>query len=117
MPMRLALVILAWAVIASSPATSARLLGDGTISCETWTEERDANSPRSSMMLVWVLGFMSAANATLFVRGDPDFLADADIDIRTIAASVDSYCQAHPDRRIADAAGDLVIELLKKARN
>src|ERR1700730_5595107 len=95
-------------VMASLPASAARLLGDGSISCEAWTEEREANSPRSSLMTVWVLGFMSAANVTLFASGNPDFLAETNVEIRAVVASVDEFCQAHPDKRIADAAGELV---------
>ena len=115
--MRRGLLTLVMLVTVTSPAASTRLVGDGLISCQTWTEEREANSPRSSLMTVWVLGFMSAANTTLFARGDPDFLAESDIDIRTIVTGIDSYCQAHPEHRIADAAGDLVIALLQRARN
>jgi hypothetical protein len=103
--------------IASLPASAARLLGDGSISCEAWTEEREANSPRSSLMTVWVLGFMSAANVTLFATGNPDFLAETNVEIRAVVASIDEFCQAHPDKRIADAAGELVIELLRRSRN
>jgi hypothetical protein len=117
MSIRAAILGLATLVSVSLPASAARLLGDGSISCEAWTQEREVNSARSSLMTVWVLGFVSAANVTLFARGDPDFLADSNIDIRGVVDNMVDYCQAHPDRRIADAAGDLVINLLKKARN
>jgi hypothetical protein len=118
MPKRVvALAVAATLVSGTLPASAARLLGDGSISCEAWTQEREANSARSSLMTVWVLGFVSATNVTVVGNGNPDFLADTNVEIRAIVGHVDDFCQAHPDQRIVDAAGDLVVELLRRSRN
>lgn len=82
------------------------VLGYGTKSCNTWTEERSKESSAAAHYEDWVLGFLTGANAympgnMLKVHSEAGLLG-----------WVDTYCKENPLKRIVDAADRLTVEIV-----
>jgi hypothetical protein len=84
------------------------LYGAGTASCGKWLADRE--SPMHHVELIWVFGFLTASENFF---GELHLPMPRHTDANAIAAWVDKYCRENPLKNIADASGNLVIELAK----
>jgi hypothetical protein len=106
----LLLIVLAVLLFSSSARAQGtyRAVGEGGVSCGTWTAER-ANNPAELYWLsesAWVLGFLSGVGYE--GAGDVDPLRG--VDAKGVEAWLDNYCRTHPLQTLVDAAGTFVIE-------
>jgi hypothetical protein len=117
MPIR-AVLLAGLILIGASPAAwsqqprTSQALGDALTSCQTWTQERQAQSARAGAMAAWILGFVSAANAYA-ISSSPDLLTKATP--LGIVSWIDDYCRIRPLAKIAFVADLLVKELRLQA--
>lgn len=93
----------------------------GPSSCMEWIEAKRAESVDSepklkwvavSMKRAWVLGYVSALNASH--KSNKDLLAA--VNSTVVEAWVDKYCNENPKKRVYDAADKLLLELVKISR-
>jgi hypothetical protein len=95
----LAGITLAFVVHGSAKTQTFQLMGAGVQSCGTWIANRQLpDTTLYQISIEWVLGFLSGAGYS----GSVDPLHG--LDVNAIAGWMDSYCQAHPLEKIADAA-------------
>jgi hypothetical protein len=94
------------------------LFGTASTSCGTWNQLRPAAGALKDRvpaefgaLLMWVLGFISGANAD---PSHPDVLLGSDLD--GLIGWIDNYCRAHPLESIASAASGLIVELRSARR-
>jgi hypothetical protein len=111
--LRLLLAVLPVVVLLAVPqrAVSYQMYG-GTMSCGTWTSTRTQAqggdlSARYALIAYrsWVLGFLSGVG---FAGVNLDPLRG--LDTNAVDAWIDQYCQTHPLKDLADAAGAFVVE-------
>jgi hypothetical protein len=106
---RAALII---ALVLISPASRAMtILGSGAASCGTWSADRQRNEARSQLNQAWVLGYVTGYN---IYKSTQDSVTKP-MDTRAMMLWIDNYCDANPDRDIADAAKALIDELTGRA--
>jgi hypothetical protein len=102
--MRFFLLCAALAVALMSGSAEAQqgeysMIGQGTLSCGTWTAYRRNQSALGIQQ--WVLGFLSGVGfASAQFGRDPL----NEVDAQGVWAWVDNYCQSYPLNRIVDAA-------------
>lgn len=92
---------------AADPAPRVMIYGVGASSCGTWLADRQAQ--RHQFDLSWILGFLSASGSFAALAGG--HLSETDAN--AVAAWVDKYCRDNPLKNIADASGNLFVELAK----
>lgn len=83
--------------------------GSGHTSCKVWYDMRVDNRPVAVALDEWVAGFISASNVP--PTGKP--LSDNDTDV-LIDGWLKTYCAAHPNVLLPDAARAFVQEHRKK---
>jgi hypothetical protein len=93
----------------AAPDATARWMGPESFSCGEWPKGAAYTRHDKSLMLNWVLGFLSAAS---FQEGSPDLLAN--VDNPSVAAWIDNYCAANPLDSIPIATFRLRQELLRR---
>jgi hypothetical protein len=97
----------------SAQASDYHAMGVGVaVSCGAWVERRKTQSG-AAVEQAWVLGYVSASNATIVAMGQNDVLAG--VDVPAISAWLDNYCRQHPLEKLAKATDALVSELIRKA--
>jgi hypothetical protein len=97
-------------VLLSVPAksdVSTVVLGSGSASCNTWSGDRQRNQSNSQLNQAWVLGYVTAYN---FHKPTQDSMTKP-MEPRQIMLWIDNYCDANPEKNIADAAKALIEEL------
>jgi hypothetical protein len=104
-------LVLALALPGAVSAAPYQVRGPGGRSCHAWTEYR-ASSPLPGVMEGWVTGFLTAMNAMSAANGAGPDLA-VGMDDAAVASWIDTYCEDHPDDRLATAALTLASELEK----
>jgi hypothetical protein len=87
------------------------ILGSGAASCGTWSADRQRNEARSQLNQAWVLGYVTGYN---IYKSTQDSVTKP-MDTRAMMLWIDNYCDANPDRDIADAAKALIDELTGRA--
>jgi hypothetical protein len=103
---------LIFALVLFSPATNAMtILGSGAASCGTWSSDRQRNEAKSQLNQAWVLGYVTGYN----VHKSAQDSVTKPMDTRAMMLWIDNYCDANPDRDIADAAKALIDELTDRA--
>jgi len=105
---------LQWAMLARVMAADAEgrfaVRGAGMVECRVFVEEKRRNTPKLSLYLGWIDGYVSAANqfsSDTFDRvpwGNTVYLATL----------VESYCNKHPGERFYVAVGRLLENLSKQ---
>jgi hypothetical protein len=89
---------------AEARAQKSSLMGQGSLTCGTWTAWR-----RDGLALgpqQWVLGFLSGIG----VMGESDLNPLNDVDADSVFGWIDSYCQAHPSEKVMRAAAAFIGE-------
>lgn len=81
-----------------------RSKGFGLESCQRYTAERSNNSATYYLSRSWLNGYLTAHN--LLRPGVYDAVGDAAID--TLAALLENYCRANPQRNFVTAAAVLI---------
>jgi len=94
-------------VIAADKSGAYTIRGPGTVSCGTWTQDRQSRGHLAFQDSAWVSGYVTAVNNYLWRGKD----IAAGIDASGLDAWVDNYCASHPLDSIANAAEALVAEL------
>lgn len=95
-------------------ATDYKALGVGVaVSCGAWLEAREPRNVGALQQEAWVLGYVSAANATIVARGQNDFLIG--LDAPAIFVWLNNYCREHPLKRLVQASDALISELMRRA--
>jgi hypothetical protein len=106
----LALIIVAGCLVTGSahaqPA-QITMLGVQNVTCGTWTQERQVRSQTSWLLGEWVLGFLSAVNAT--GHQNNDLLAGKDHN--GIYGWIENYCKTFPLQQFPAAVYALLDEL------
>ena len=87
-------VVLMTRVAAAAPLSMAA--GAGTISCGSWTADRQTLMNSTEMQ--WILRFLSSVGAP---QG---------MDSEAVAGWLDNYCRAHPLKNLSYAASAFVLE-------
>jgi hypothetical protein len=104
-------LIVAFLSLASCPALALdnTYVGAGNVSCMDWIN-RGAVMATKMEQEGWVLGYTSGVNA----RSPKDLLFKSD----TVAMLlfVDTYCAVNTEKRLVDAANELLLSLKEKAR-
>jgi hypothetical protein len=97
----LARVILAGVLMTGAgEARAYNLMGNGIVSCGTWTVDRQHD--RAATLEQWVFGFLSgigywgAAQASNPLNG---------MDAEGVFVWIDNYCRTHPISQLVEAAG------------
>lgn len=110
-------MLLGLALMAGSAQTAGegfpRHLGYGTQSCGTWTQHRRLGVSSSPTLVnqAWVLGFLTAMNASTWELGVSDGDLTKGTDADGLFAWIDNYCATHPLENIRDATLALDAEL------
>jgi hypothetical protein len=107
------LIVIA-AVVVFSDVTAARtimLLGAGSVSCGTWTQESRRQSSTYATYAQWVLGYLTASNAYLLTH---DESVAKGMDNIALLAWIDNFCAANPLENIAHATEKLLQVAMKK---
>jgi len=94
-------------LMCSTLAEARIVLGPGGSSCGTWARDRQQNQAGSQLNQAWVLGYVTAYGIH---KPQEDSLPKA-MDSRTMMNWIDNFCDANPDKDIADAAKALIEEL------
>jgi hypothetical protein len=105
--MRDALTVLAVLIGLAIPSSAQTYIGLGHVSCDSWTQERRAESSVAQAYTSWVLGYVSGINSTdVLERRTGDFLQNMSGD--GLLASIDQYCAAQPKQTVRNAAAQLI---------
>jgi hypothetical protein len=80
------------------------LLGLGGDTCRQWAKARRIETPTVVEMESWLLGYLTATNAWRANTGDVTGGLSSD----KIFTWMDRYCKDHQDKRIGEAARNLV---------
>ena len=102
--MKKLLSIVLLSVLFSASASGSIIYGSGTASCGKWVQERNKDSSAAVVYMSWVLGFVSAIDAT-------EKWSLKATDSAAMSVFIDNYCQANPLKKISEATVSLVIEL------
>jgi hypothetical protein len=98
-------------IVATSSTFAATVIGIGSGDCGSWINN-EINPIVASSQITWILGFLSALDAT---RPDGiDILAGQSA--AGIERAVHNYCVAHPIGWIEDAAFDIANQLSSQHR-
>jgi hypothetical protein len=101
------LAVLAVLIGLAIPASAQTYIGLGHVSCDSWTQERRAESSIAQAYTSWVLGYVSGINSTdVLERRTGDFLQNMSGD--GLLASIDQYCAAQPKQTVRNAAAQLI---------
>jgi hypothetical protein len=86
---------------ASAAATDkpVTVLGEGTISCGQWVEDRSMHGIREVVDTAWVRGLLTGMNAV-----NPPHNVGEDSDPAGNNLWIDTYCKQHPLSMLYDAA-------------
>jgi hypothetical protein len=84
------------------------VLGQGNISCSSWTESRRNDNPLAATRTAWVLGFVTAFNR---YGPKPESDVSGGKDTEVLMARIDGHCKRHPLDNLYNAAAALVDEL------
>lgn len=105
-------VLILGAAILSAQATATPIMvsGDGAESCGTWTERHARGAGYA--LDDWLLGYVTAVNQWSMASKDGNIEGDADP--AAMIEWVSNYCQAHPLDAVATAAGQLILEFIKR---
>jgi hypothetical protein len=95
-------------LLSSQVTAAAGVLGQGNISCDSWTESRAKDNPLAATRTAWVLGFVTAFNQyTSKPEGDVSRGKDTEV----LMARIDDHCKRHPLDNLYNASTALVDEL------
>ena len=106
-------VLIAAALLAVSPigrtagAADYTNFGQGTLSCGTWTEEKEKDSSGRQFFHTWITGYMTAYSRWVEDGSGPVSEADNS----GAWAWIDNYCQENPLKKVANAAEQLIYEI------
>ena len=92
------------------PAAERAVLGQGNVSCQTWSSDRD--SSEASGRVAWVLGFITAFHE---YGPRPERDVSSGSSTQQITELVDHHCSQHPADNVYRAA-IAVIEEYKRRR-
>jgi hypothetical protein len=87
------------------------VLGQGNISCSSWLQARQADSPSATSRTAWVLGFMTA-----FSQYGSKSQADVSAGKSTeeLMAWIDNYCRQHQNDNLHRASAALIEEFYQR---
>ena len=85
-------------------ANEPSMIGQGLLSCATWTQKRDSSTTETERVErageeAWVAGFLSGAGE--YTQGMNSLEHS---DINRVLDYIDNYCKAHPDEQMVRAA-------------
>jgi hypothetical protein len=100
-------------ILFSAPllAQEQAVLGQGNVSCGSWTESRRGDDPQVAARTAWVLGYITAFNQ---YGSKPAGGVSGGIDTQEITAFVDSYCLQHQTNDLSSASAALVAEFRQR---
>jgi hypothetical protein len=88
------------------------VLGQGNVSCRTWTEDRNGHSGEAMARVAWVLGYITAFNQ---YGSKPEGDVSAGRSTEQITASIDDHCRQNPADNVYRASVALVSEFRRKS--
>jgi len=88
------------------------ILGEGALSCGTWTSHRHSADAYENAMTAWVLGFITAGNSWESILHRRNLSEGTDSD--GLFGWIDNYCTAHPLEDLSSAAMALELELINR---
>jgi len=98
-----------------------KVLGPGAQSCGTWTKKSNEDSWLHVQQTAWVLGYITAFNTwgPFGVNSGTQVVSDVSkgVDVDGILAWIDNWCRANPLDTVSWAAGQLMVELIKRKAN
>jgi hypothetical protein len=74
------------------------VLGDGLMTCKTWTEHHLAGGPQHVADVAWVFGFLSGFNE-FDQRSKRPFLSQ---DEAVVQSSIDRFCVESPEKHVME---------------
>src|SRR5271157_571308 len=90
--------------LSSQVAAAEAVLGQGNISCVSWTESRGDDNPLAATRTAWVLGFVTAFNQYVS-KSEGDVSGGKDTE--ALMSKIDDYCKQHPLDNLYNASAAL----------
>jgi HdeA/HdeB family len=87
------------------------VLGQGNVSCQTWTGDRNSESGEAKARVAWVLGYITAFNQ---YGSKLEGRLYSGRSTEQITASIDNYCSQHPTDNVYGASIALIEEFRRK---
>jgi hypothetical protein len=98
--------------IAQVAAQEQGVLGQGNVSCRTWSADRSSNSGEAIARVGWVLGYITAFNEYgAKARGG----ASLQMSTEQITASIDDHCKQNPGDDVYRASATFVENFRKRS--
>jgi hypothetical protein len=98
--------------VAQIAAEERAVLGQGNVSCQAWSADRNRERGESLARVAWVLGYITAFN-----QYGSKSQADVSSGRTTeqITAAIDDHCSQHPADNVYRASAALVEEFRQKS--
>jgi hypothetical protein len=81
------------------------VLGQGNLSCTSWTERRAGDAVDAATMIAWALGYMTAYNQ---YRAEPKRDVSGGQHTAELAKWIDDYCRKNPTDSFYGATAALI---------
>ncbi len=101
-----------WSAVCHAQGGSHAVLGQGSVSCETWIQERAKRSQFMERNITWVTGYLTAYNVFVSISGD---LTEG-LEPEQILEKLDWVCRKIPKLSLADATLAMAIKIEEAQR-
>lgn len=91
-----------------SAAQERAVLGQGNVSCQSWSAGRKIDKGESDARVAWILGYITAFNQ---YGSKPQGDASEGRSTEQITTAIDDYCIQHPTDNVHRASTALIEEL------
>jgi len=110
---RILAAIALWLLPLQVIAEQRPVLGQGNISCSSWLEGRQTDSPSAESRTGWVLGFMSAFNQYGAQGAD----VSEGKSTEELMSWIDNYCRKHQDDHLHMASQAFIDDFRQRTRS
>jgi hypothetical protein len=83
------------------------VLGQGNVSCQTWSADRKIEKGESNARVAWILGYITAFNQYV---AKPQGDVSGGRSTEQITTVIDAYCSQHPTENVYRASAALIEE-------
>jgi hypothetical protein len=100
-------------ILAATDQTVAQqraVLGQGNVSCQTWSADRKLGKSDSATRVAWILGYITAFNE---YGSKPQGDVSAGSSTEKITTAIDDYCNQNPTDNVHRASAALIEEFRK----
>ena len=96
-------LLLALTVQGAAPGLA--VLGQGNLSCNSWSERRAGDAVDAATMIAWALGYMTAYNQ---YGAEPKGDVSGGQHTEVLTKSIDDYCHKNPSDSFYNASAALI---------